>query len=163
MKKLSLQPLSQAAFEPFGDVVACDSVSPFAINGGTTSRFHDLAELQASGSQAKLIVSIFRGQAFQLPLAINMLEHHPYGSQLFMPLSQRPYVVVVAKPGELDEDSICAFWAQPDQGVNYHSGVWHHPLISLQQTSDFLVIDRSGEEANCVEQQLSERIELQLA
>ncbi|WP_432467453.1 ureidoglycolate lyase [Agarivorans sp. Z349TD_8] len=157
---LYLEPLSQSAFSTFGEVIQTDGSEHFSINAGSTERYHNLADLQCSGRHSKMIASIFRGQAFDLPLSIKMMEHHPYGSQLFMPLQQRPYVVVVAPAGELKEGQIKAFLAQGNQGVNYHSGVWHHPLISLEQVSDFLVIDRSGEEANCVEQNLSQSIRL---
>ncbi|MDO6687221.1 MULTISPECIES: ureidoglycolate lyase [unclassified Agarivorans] len=160
MLELTLEPLTKAAFAAFGDVIETENTEHFAINGGSTQRYHDLAKLQHSGSHSAMICSIFRGQAFELPLTISMMEHHPFGSQLFMPLSDRPYVVVVASAGALKEQYIRAFLAQGNQGVNYHSGVWHHPLISLQQTSDFLVIDRSGKEANCVEKSLSAAIRL---
>ncbi|WP_427983526.1 ureidoglycolate lyase [Agarivorans sp.] len=161
MMKLALQPLTREAFKPFGDVVETEGATHFPINNGTTTRFHDLAALQFSGSNAKPIVSIFRGQAFTLPLEITMMEHHPYGSQLFMPLSGHPYVVVVAPKGELQQQQIQAFLASGQQGVNYHFGVWHHPLISLEASSDFLIVDRAGEEANCIEQDLNQSILLE--
>lgn len=162
MMTLALQPLTREAFKPFGDVVETEGATHFPINNGTTTRFHDLAAVQFSGSDAKPIVSIFRGQAFSLPLEIKMMEYHPFGSQLFMPLSARPYVVVVAPKGELQQQQVQAFLATGQQGVNYHSGVWHHPLISLEASSDFLIVDRAGSEANCVEQDLSESILLEL-
>ncbi|MGO6903908.1 ureidoglycolate lyase, partial [Rhizobium ruizarguesonis] len=36
------------------------------------------------------------------------------------------------------------FLARGDQGVNYRRNVWHHPLMALEQASDFLVVDRDG-------------------
>ncbi|NQZ12552.1 MAG: ureidoglycolate lyase, partial [Algicola sp.] len=35
------------------------------------------------------------------------------------------------------------------QGVNYHTGTWHHYCLALNQHSDFLVVDRGGEGDNC--------------
>jgi ureidoglycolate lyase len=32
--------------------------------------------------------------------------------------------------------------------VSYAAGTWHHPLIALEATSDFLVVDRGGEGVN---------------
>ena len=43
----------------------------------------------------------------------------------------------------------------PDQGVNYGRGVWHHPLLALGGSCDFLVIDRSGPRHNCDEIELA--------
>ncbi|WP_026959389.1 ureidoglycolate lyase [Aliagarivorans taiwanensis] len=158
-RRLKVRPLTQQAFAPFGQVIEARPGESFEINQGSTERYHNLAELEFSGSAARPIINIFRGQAYQDAL-LALMEYHPYGSQLFMPLNQRPYLVVVAPKGELNEDEICAFLAQGHQGVNYAAGVWHHPLLALEQTSDFLVVDRAGDEANCVEQSLSQFIQL---
>jgi ureidoglycolate lyase len=47
--------------------------------------------------------------------------------------------------------------------VNYHRGVWHHPLIALDGVSDFLVIDRGGPGSNCDEHLFSETGEVMLS
>ena len=44
--------------------------------------------------------------------------------------------------------------ARGDQGVNYATGVWHHPLLALEGVCDFLVVDRAGPGPNCDEIQL---------
>ncbi|HEX2012542.1 MAG TPA: ureidoglycolate lyase [Roseateles sp.] len=156
MLELPLEALTPQAFAPFGEVIEADAAAQrFPINGGTTERFHDLARLQA-GPQGRLIVSIFRAQPRVLPQDITLLERHPLGSQAFVPLSGRPYLVVVARPGTPPrrEDLRC-FLARGSQGVNYAAGVWHHPLLALQDQSDFLVIDRAGPGGNCDECRLA--------
>ena len=153
---LTPQPLTAAAFAPFGEVIAIDSAARhFPINGGTTERYHDLAQLQP-GPEGRLIVSIFRGQPRALPATLTLMERHPLGSQAFVPLSGRPYLIVVARPGTAPraEDLHC-FAARADQGINYAPGVWHHPLLALQAPSDFLVIDRAGPGGNCDEYELT--------
>jgi ureidoglycolate lyase len=37
-----------------------------------------------------------------------------------------------------------AFLCPPGLGVNYAKNTWHHPLLSLEAVSDFLVVDREG-------------------
>lgn len=94
---LTPQPLTREAFAPFGDVIeASDAVRHFTINGGNTERYHDLANIEP-GTDGKVIVSIFRGQARQLPFTVEMMERHPKGSQAFVPMSGRPYLIVVAR------------------------------------------------------------------
>jgi ureidoglycolate lyase len=66
-------------------------------------------------------------------------------------MSDRPYLIVVAPPGDLHLDHLRAFRASPRQGINYAKGVWHHPLLALDGISDFLVIDRGGPGPNCDE------------
>ncbi len=81
-----------------------------------------------------------------------MLERHPKGSQAFIPLSGNPYLVVVAPIGdEPDPNTIRAFYAKGSQGINYHKGVWHHPVLALEEKDQFLIVDRDGEGPNCDE------------
>ena len=149
------RPLERAAFAPFGEVIeAGEAVPHFAINAGNTERYHDLAKIEP-GPDGRAIVSIFRAQPRQLPFTVTMMERHPLASQAFMPLSGRPYLVVVAPAGPAPKAcDLRVFLARGDQGVNYAPGVWHHPLLALGKVSDFLVIDRSGPGANCDEVEL---------
>ena len=159
---LRVEPLSREAFAPFGEVIeAAMTADQFAINGGTSQRFHDLANL-LPGEGGRLIVSIFRAQPRALPFPVRMLERHPKASQAFMPLSGRPFLVVVAPPGELAPEAIRAFLAKGSQGVNFAPGTWHHPLLALEAVSDFLVIDRDKPEHNCDEQALPQAFSLTL-
>lgn len=164
MRRLHVEPLSREAFVPFGEVIAAtDAAAHFPINGGNTERYHDLAKLDA-GPDGRLIVSIFRGQPRALPFTVGMLERHPLASQAFMPLAAEPYLVVVAPPGASPSASaLRAFLAGPGQGVNYHPGVWHHPLLVLGRAADFLVIDRAGAGNNCDEISLTEDVLIELA
>jgi len=157
VKRPAIEALSAERFAPFGDVISADTAARhFPINGGTTERYHDLADLDA-GPDGKLIVSIFRSQPRELPFAVTMLERHPLGSQAFMPLIAQPYLVVVAPAGDAPlPNALRAFLARPGQGINYAPGVWHHPLLALNEICDFLVIDRSGPGNNCDEITLAE-------
>ena len=154
-----IEPLTRETFAPFGDVIeASEAVRHFPINGGTTERYHDLARIETDAA-GRTIVSIFRAQPRMLPFAITMLERHPLGSQAFMPLHARPYLVAVAPRGDgFGADDVRVFLARGDQGVNYAAGVWHHPLLALGEVCDFLVVDRNGPGANCDERELAESL-----
>lgn len=149
---LPLHALDREAFAPYGDVIeAGEAVRHFEINGGNTLRYHDLANIEP-GPEGRVIVSIFRGQPRSLPFVVAVMERHPLASQAFIPLSGKPYLVVVAPPGAAPAvGQLKAFLARGDQGVNYAPGVWHHPLLALDTVCDFLVIDRGGPGANCDE------------
>lgn len=150
--QLAPRPLEREAFAPFGEVIeASDAAQHFTINDGNTERYHDLANIEP-GADGRAIISIFRGQPRQLPFKVEMMERHPLGSQAFVPLSGRAYLVVVAPAGPAPQvEDLRVFLARGDQGVNYAPGVWHHPLLALDEVSDFLVIDRSGPGDNCDE------------
>ncbi|EIM96900.1 ureidoglycolate hydrolase [Paraburkholderia hospita] len=156
MKTLAIEPLTREAFAPFGDVIELEGAKQIPINLGTTIRYHDLANVDVTKEGGRTLVNLFRGQARVLPFEITMMERHPLGSQAFIPLNDKPYLVVVAPAGELDESKIRAFVTSGWQGVNYAKGVWHHPLLALGEVSDFIVVDRGGDGHNLNEQNLRE-------
>jgi ureidoglycolate lyase len=156
MKTLQMERLTRASFAPFGEVIELDGARHFAINGGTTERYHDLAAVDVTAQGGRPLINLFRAQPRTLPVDITMMERHPLGSQAFIPLRQGRYLVVVAPPGEFDPARMRAFWTDAWQGVNYAKGVWHHPLLALDQVSDFVVVDRGGEGNNCDELSLAE-------
>ena len=151
MTILRPRPLDAESFAPYGEVIeAGGAARRYEINEGSTLRFHDLARIEP-GPGGRAIVSIFRCRAGDgSPPRIRMMERHPLGSQAFVPLGGGPWTIVVAPPGEtVAPESVEAFVARGDQGVNIAPGVWHHPLIPSGVQRDFLVIDRDGEGANC--------------
>lgn len=141
---LRIQPLTAPAFAPFGTVIEADPALMRLINGGTTERYHGLAVAEAEGEGAQVILNIFRGQPRAFPYAVDMMERHPFGSQSFSPLTGRPFLVVVSEDEAGRPGVPQVFLARGDQGVNYRLNVWHHPLMSLDLVSDYLVVDRSG-------------------
>ncbi|MGQ7960461.1 ureidoglycolate lyase [Pseudomonas sp. SP16.1] len=151
---LRVEPLTREAFAPFGEVIETAGATSFAINAGTTTRYHDLARIETAGDASRVLLSLFEGQAWHAPIEIRLLERHPLGSQAFYPVDGACMLIVVAPPGELDESQIRAFVSAPDQGVNYARGTWHHPLLCLERPGRFLVVDRGGAGPNCDEQAL---------
>jgi ureidoglycolate lyase len=149
---LTPEPLTAAAFALYGDVLECATARELRnINYGNTQRFHDLARLDLTADSGTPLVSIFRSRPLPRPIAVKVMERHPMSSQAFYPLSDHPYMVVVAEPGGFDAKKLRAFLAGPRQGVNYRKGTWHHYSLALDRVCDFLVVDRGGPEKNCDE------------
>lgn len=154
MRSLTPEPLTADAFAPFGDVIeASAGAEAIAINYGWTTRFNALADVAVGDGHA--ILSIFRSKPLTPPV-LKVFERHPLGSQAFMPLNGRPFLVAVAPPGDFDPAAVRVFRAEADQGVNYAKGTWHHFLLALDAESDFLVVDREGPGDNLDEVELRE-------
>ncbi len=150
-RPLAVEPLTAAAFAPFGEVVEAGADSCL-INQGTARRYADLATIDVAAEGGRARVSIYRTAPRDWPLAISMLERHPLGSQLFMPLSNDPFLVVVAPAaGVPARERVRVFVTNGRQGVNYRRGTWHHPLVALGAEREFLVLDRDGPGGNCDE------------
>ncbi len=142
---LPVSALTAGAFAPFGQIIECEGHADYEVNGGTSRRYSDLAQLE-SDPAGRLALSIFCAQPRQEPLLLTSLERHPLGSQAFMPLGEQTFLVVVAdRP---TPDRLQAFISNGRQGVNFRRGVWHHPLLALS-TCRFLVADRLGPGNNC--------------
>jgi len=170
---LVLEPLERARFAPFGDVIDLQS-DWFPINQGTTRRHHDLGRVQVLASQDARemetgvhacagAISLAVSEQVTLPVTVRMLERHPLGSQAWIPRNHAPFIVVVAPnlnaagaDDRPDESAIRAFYARADQGVNYHAGVWHHPLLCLTEGGQFVLVDRVGKAHNCDEANLAQ-------
>lgn len=163
MRRVTPNPLTAEAFAPYGEVISArEGVEQYPINYGATTRFNALAQVDTATDGGTPIISIFRSTP--LPsLILRIMERHPVGSQAFMPLNGRPYLVAVAPAGDLDPAKIEVFLAAGDQGVNYAAGTWHHYLLALGEVSDFVVVDRAGPGANLDEVVLGEDEQIQVA
>lgn len=152
MQVVRIEPLTITAFAPFGEVISCEGHDFFHINDAHTERYNAIVKTEKQGN-ADIGISIFRNiKTSTVPFHIQMLEKHPKGSQAFIPMSGQPFLIVVAPP--LDHNSpdishIRAFLSDGKQGVNYRLDTWHHPLLTLENPSDFAVIDRIGTGHNC--------------
>ncbi|MBZ8135107.1 ureidoglycolate lyase [Afifella sp. IM 167] len=153
---IAVLPLTRDAFRPFGEVIAAKGVDPVFINRGKAKRFHALATADTGEAGGRAIISLFSGDPYELPIPISMMERHPLASQAFMPLSGRPWLVVVAPDERGQPGRPVAFLAEGEEGVQFARGVWHHPLIALGGRADFLVVDRAGPEGEAAEVNLEE-------
>lgn len=150
-RRIVLQPLTQAAFAPFGDVLEATGEPDRIINAGLCDRFHDLARLDFTGKDARAGISLFRSRARTLPYTLDMMERHPLGSQAFLPMSPDPFMVIVAPDDAGRPGTPLAFLTSPGQGVNYHRNTWHGVLTPLVDNALFAVVDRISDGINLEE------------
>ena len=140
------EPLTAAAFAPFGDVL--EATGDFRlINAGLCRRHHDRARLDF-GPGGRAGISIFDAVPRTLPHDVDLIERHPDGSQAFLPMHARPFLVIVAAdPASRPR----AFVTNGAQGINLHRGTWHGVLTPLHAPGLFAVIDRIGPTPNLQE------------
>ncbi len=143
MRILKSTPLTREAFAPFGDVIQMEGAAHYTINQGFAERFNDLAHVDLETEGGSTNVSLLLGQPPPQPIAIRLMERHPLGSQIFFPLQDKPWLVLVCEDVN-DFTTYRAFAATGRQGVNYARNVWHHPLLVQNPDSRFLIVDRKG-------------------
>lgn len=144
------QPLTDAAFAAFGDVLDVAGSPDKMINAGLCERYHDRARLDF-GVDGRAGVSLFDAVPRSLPYMLDLLERHPDGSQAFVPMTQNPFLVIVSESAYAKP---LAFLTAPGQGINFHRGTWHGVLTPLVSPGLFAVVDRIGPTPNLEEHHL---------
>jgi ureidoglycolate lyase len=158
-------PITAERFAPYGDVIHAAPATIQAMNDARFERFDDLAKVDVDQTDGgRVAISIARSKTpTTLPHRFDMVERHPLGSQAFIPLAPFSFVVVVAPAGEsVDIDDLRAFVTNGSQGINYHKGVWHMPLIATEGEQAFLIVDRVPAAYNCEQVVLSESVMLEV-
>ena len=135
-------------FKKFGDLISIKEKNYEEINKNTTNSFFDLANIQIEGDDKRVRLNIFEAKKRIFPLQINMLENHPYSSQVFLPFLKTTFLVIVApiatRPN-LDEIEI--FKVSDGDGINFNPKVWHFPLISLDNAK-YITVDKKDAKTN---------------
>jgi len=167
MITLEPQELSAENFSPYGRVIEAGDRAENEMNSGTFARFDDLAvvdygDVLPGEDVARPTVSIVRSQSVTpLPHTFSMVECHPLCSQAFIPLAEFQFYVVVAAPAEhVEADNLQAFVTNGHQGISYHRGTWHLPLIAQEAGQEFLVVDQASRPGNLREHRFGEEIRL---
>lgn len=156
MITIRTEPMTAAAFAPFGQVLAADGPPDRIINRGLCGRWHDRAVLDFgvdTGGRAG--ISVFLAEPRALPYDCDLLERHPEGSQAFVPLHAHPFLVIVAPDAGGAPGAPRAFVTSGAQGINLNRGTWHGVLTPLAAPGLFAVIDRIGPTPNLQEHSLS--------
>ena len=80
-KKYNPKKITKENFSLFGDIISTRDAKPIDINAGYAKRFDDLANINTSKDNGKLLLVYFQ-QKKNFPMKIDMMEKHPLGSQL---------------------------------------------------------------------------------
>ncbi len=138
------EPLTPEAFAPFGYVISGDrtDVEGKPANQGTAKRFNWLGAVEdLRPGKSRLNLCLFRcSPRLVWPLRVEILEKHPLTTQVIVPMNAERYVVLVGERTKGDVPDLAtlrAFVATARQGVAYHPGTWHHPILALDHESDF--------------------------
>ena len=148
-RTLNLEPLTSAAFAPFGDVLEVAGDPDKIINQGLCGRYHDRANIDIVDGRAG--ISLFNAEPRQFPITLDMVERHPEGSQAFLPMSHTPFVVVVAPDEGGTPGQPRAFITTAGQGINFARNTWHGVLTPIHAPGLFAVVDRIGDGPNLQE------------
>lgn len=142
IRTLQLIDATPEAIAPYGMLIATDErVAPLR------SRFYgDAVEIRkptklVNDAQIELSVARLRRR----PLVATWLERHPKHTQAFIPLGARPFVMILAPPGDAplpDPSLVRAFRFDGRQGVALHLNTWHEFPLALEDDTEIVVLLR---------------------
>lgn len=150
MRQIKPTQLTSATFAPFGEVLEAEGKPDRLINAGLCGRYHDRARLDFDET-GRAGISLFKAEPRSLPYSFDLVERHPEGSQAFIPMTLKPFLVLVAPDNDGRPGTPLAFLSRPGQAINFHRGTWHGVLTPLHAPGLFAVIDRIGEGRNLEE------------
>jgi ureidoglycolate lyase len=122
VQRIRVEPLTEAAFRPFGQVLgAADRAPDYRGDGGA---YGWRVGFQADGTlRVSVSVAPFQGLGFR------KLERHHHVTQTFVPLDGAPAVVAVAAPTDPQAipapDEVRAFLVDGSRGYLLARGTWH--------------------------------------
>ena len=148
MNNILIDQLDASVFSKFGKIVEKKNALELrSINQGTTTRYHNISELDLESKNGIASISIFSGTPRNLPIEIKIMEKHPIASQSFLPIQDYDWLIVVSEEkNELpDLSTLRCFHVNGYTGITYSKNVWHHPLL-VKNKQDFWVIDRINDQ-----------------
>ncbi len=143
MRIITARPIDTESFAPYGQLLNVPD---------KPGRYDYQAELANGRDDATPNILLARANAVSLPLNMKVMERHPHSSQAFFPLNAERYIVMVcpdAADGGPDMACLDAFLVSGNQGINYNTGTWHHPLTVLDSAAEFAaLVWENGSEAD---------------
>lgn len=139
---IELQPVTAELFCPYGDIIQPADPNARMVNAGTAVR-HDISEFAADLRPAsRLIASVFETRAQYLPVTATLVERHRFSQQAIVAMQGGRFILAVCLPradGTPDLGTLKAFLFPGGSGAIYRQGIWHAPIIGLDQESRFFV------------------------
>ena len=157
-RALHAQPLSAEPFAPFGSVIEIGTRTGRPVNQGRAQRIDGTRAL-AHADGTTPVVDLYRVETSSLPFTVDCLERHPLSCQIFTPMRCARYLVIVAPAdaaGKPDLARALAFAGAQDQAICYGAGVWHAPMIALDEIAIMtMTMWEAGDARDCEEFRLS--------
>ncbi|HEY9682166.1 MAG TPA: ureidoglycolate lyase [Drouetiella sp.] len=159
-------PITRAAYEPYGSLIAADDALPYKYaNMRTAKRFDFLAEIaNLRTDKAKLNLCVFSCSPLAKPsLQMKLLEKHQFSTQVFLPMTNNARFLVVVCLGEDEPDlsTLMCFEAGNGQGISYKPGVWHYPMTAIGESIDFAcLVCEDGSRDDCTIHSFESAIEI---
>ena len=140
VRRVPLEPASAESLAAFGRILGGGDApsflaAPFYGDAVSTSR---PAEYRCEGATELSLARIN-----PRPPQVQFFERHFRHTQAFIPLGGKPFVLLMAPPGDAalpDLDRVRAFQFDGSTGFVMHLGTWHEFPFALEPETDVIVV-----------------------
>lgn len=143
---ISIQPLTEEAFAPFGEAVLQPSAGATAADD-TFSFWSDVANYAIDGETEIGYCTVYRGEED----VVDWMERHDRTPEMLVPIDGPFVLPVMTKDG-----SARAFFVDVGQAVVIGDGVWHSACkpVGADQTTYFVVFRRGTPHEDVIKQNI---------
>ena len=139
------KPVTAEAFQPYGTLLDPALADP---------RLNFMVELDNPRANARANLALIRPPIATFPFDVAVMEHHPFSEQVFMPLGDTHYLIIVAHDdgqGRPDLNTVKAFTVTGSLAISYRAETWHTGMVTLGQQGQFaMFIYEDGSPDDCV-------------
>lgn len=163
-RHLRAQPLTADAFAPFGSLAMIDAAGGRLVNQDRARRIPGIADLRHDEAAARPVLDIYHIAPSLLPFTLTCFERHVLSPQIFIPIRCKRLLIAVAPDrgdGQPDASRGLAFICDDRVIIRYHAGVWHSPLVALDDAATLtMMMWEAGDARDCQEADLAVSIEV---
>jgi ureidoglycolate lyase len=138
--RITVELLTEAAFEPFGRVLGEPASQPPNIVDAVSTVWLGFSDLMGIGAQAGQAATFLKIHTH--PPLYDKMEKHDTSAEAFIPLEGRS-ILLVAPWQDVDAPDMHqarAFLMDGCQGVLLHPGAWHAVPYNLTDVATYLVL-----------------------
>lgn len=154
-RRLRAQPLTAQAFAPFGSLATLDGAGGRSVNQDRARRIPGFGDLAHDAAAARPVLDLYHIAPSPLPFEVACFERHVLTSQAFIPIRCARLLIVVAPDradGQPDIDRAVAFIGDDRTAIHYRAGVWHSPLVALDDAAQLaMLMWEAGDLRDCEE------------
>jgi len=145
---MQIKNITKENFSEYGELVTTNNNKSKSGNANTAEFYFDLATIEVLGVNSNARLNIIKTIKRSFPLRIDMMEMHPYSSQVFLPYGRTKFIVLVAPGVEKPNlNKAECFVVSNGDGINFNAKIWHCPLTSTENES-FIMIDKRDSKEN---------------
>jgi ureidoglycolate lyase len=152
--RIRAQPLTAAAFAPFGSIATLDT-GGYSVNQGRARRVPGIRDLAHDMAAGRGVLDVYHVAPSTLPFTVVCFERHVLSSQVFIPVRDARLLIAVApdrSDGQPDIARAAAFVSEGCGMIHYRAGVWHSPLIALDHAAiATMLMWEAGDPRDCEE------------